>query len=382
MKISLLITIALISTLFYPKSNCTIIGEINNRSNDTLLLYKATDFNDLIAKIPIIDNRFKYTFSFEFPEVYELVFQEERKSGSMKVIRFFAEEGKIDFKLDDAKGYKEGDVSGGLLNIEFADYNNKVVNVWKKIRMYGETMSNVSSNPGLLDEYNRLKGIQDSIVHELDKWEFEFIDSTTSLLTYYKLMRFLKPGVKYCCLGSVDNNFIKRAENNLDRLSRKFPDHPYEKIILNSIDEKRNINTGGTFTDFELSTTDSKKIKVSEVITSKKLTMLNFWSKWCKVCVDNNKELIPIYNEFSSKGFEILGITENYQDAADLVEFIKRTNYPWMDMIDFDGKNGIRNAYSVGQTGGVTFLIDSTGKIIGVNLNKEELVSEIDKYIN
>jgi peroxiredoxin len=382
MKISILFFVALISLSFQPDSKCILLGEVSNRSSDTLLLYKASDFNGLLAKIPIINNRFKYEFSFESPEVYELVFQEERKSGSWKRISFFAEEGTININIDDARGYKEGDVSGGPLNIELANYNNKNLKFWKEISKYNDSMSTVASNPGLRGEWDRFKGIQDSISREWEKWQFDFIDSSTSLLGYYKLMMYLKPGIKYCCLGEVDNNFIKRAENNLNRLSQRFPDHPYGKMISNSIDEKRNINTGGIFSDFQLSTIDDEIIKFSEVIASKKITMLNFWSKWCKVCVDKNKELIPIYDEFSTKGFEIVGVTENYRDTADLVEFIKQANYPWMDLIDFDGKKGIRGAYSVSQTGGVTFLIDSTGKIIGVNLNNEQLVSKIEKYLN
>lgn len=65
--------------------------------------------------------------------------------------------------------------------------------------------------------------------------------------------------------------------------------------------------------DFELSTIDGRKIKLSDL--KGKVVMLNFWATWCSPCAYEIPAMVNIYNKFKNQGLEILGVSV---DDADL----------------------------------------------------------------
>lgn len=381
MKLLILILGLLNSISHQPISKCSLVGEVVDYQGDTLLLYKATDFNDLIAKIPVVDGKFRYEFPFKHHEGYELVFQDERRRGSMKIFDFFAEDGEIEFAMKKPYRSDEYMVSGGDFNMELQQYKKVILSFWDKVSSYSDSMEVLANDPLLRDEWQRLKEVQDSISREWKNWESQFSQSNTSLIAYHKMMQDYKRGFSYCCWGKVDSDVISNADRNLSRFKAMFPNHPYETIISKSIEERRNVNAEGTFADFQLTTSGNKDVKVSEVVAENKLTLLNFWSKYCGTCLEKNQEFIPIYSKYKTDGFEILGITENYKDVEGLIQFINQEDYPWQDLIDYDGKSEVRKTYSVSQTGGAGFLVDSKGKILGVNLSKDQLIAQIEDHL-
>ena len=52
--------------------------------------------------------------------------------------------------------------------------------------------------------------------------------------------------------------------------------------------------------DYNLSTKDFKK---------NNFTLINFWASWCSPCRKANKKLVPLYEKYKSKNFEILGVS-------------------------------------------------------------------------
>ena len=402
--------------LFEKEKDTTFVGQIIKEKSDTILLFKASKFPIYEEKIPIVNNRFNYSFDFFQSEAYELVLQDEFNSGNMMVTTFFCEEGKIYLTLYEKIRNKDF-VKGSSLNCAFTEYNHLLKSMfWDEIMKYSDSLHILNINNKALSEdyfflqekinkttdietrkqlhneqtFQRNTGsmytpqarkyhlIQDSIRNKLKVWEFDYIDKNSSLLSYYLFMKDIQETGRSCCWTEVDADLINKANLNLKRHNSAFPDHPYYMVIKNAIDGLSNIHDGGRFIDFTGTDINGKNQSLAKIIKSNKLILLDFWSTWCAPCIKTSRELIPVYEEFRKQGFEIVGITQSDGRKDYLKTFIRKEQYPWTNLIDIDGKAGVWDKYNLSNQGGATFLVNSSGRIIGVNLTagkvKEKLI--------
>ena len=414
-----LIMIFLVSCSSKEKQ-CTISGKIIGEKNDTLLLFKASKFPHFETEIPIIDSVFTYSINFLQPEAYELVFKDEFQKGSMRITTFFSEEGKINFILKTRGKSIDNKVTGYFLNDELNKYNDLQRTLfWNEVMKYSDTLTIMFDNgTALSDEANDLlkklrntkndsirrqlyneqrylentgkdvtpkartyRLIQDSILNKKKLWEFDYIRKNTTLLSYFNFMENLKTTAKSCCWQPVDIELTNEAQNNLDRFTKAFPGHPYNEIVQNTINGLLTIHDGGRFIDFSIPDINGQNISLAKVIKENKLTLLDFWSTWCGPCLRTSKELIPIYEQYKNKGFEILGITQVYGKHDSLVKFIQKQKYPWTNVIDRESKNGLWDKYNLSQQAGGVFLINSSGQIIAVNLTADKVKEKLDELL-
>ena len=71
-------------------------------------------------------------------------------------------------------------------------------------------------------------------------------------------------------------------------------------LVFNAYSQK-------TVYDFELPDLQNRYTAFSE-LKGEQLTIIDFWASWCKPCVNSIPELASIYNDFSEKGVEVIGI--------------------------------------------------------------------------
>jgi peroxiredoxin len=328
------------------------------------------------------------------------------------ITSFFAEEGDIKIAIKPGGKSVDNKVTGLVLNQELNNYHNLELELfWNLIMKYSDSLSIMFINGTALSEaakelseklrnttsdsirkilYNeqrylentgkdytpkarRFREIQDSIINLKKLWEFDYIEKNTSLISYYKFLENIKSTAKSCCWQPVDIELTNQAQKYLERYVKAFPDHPYNEIIQNTINALLTIHEGGKFIDFSLPDINRQNVTLSKVIKENKLTLLDFWSTWCGPCLKTSNELIPVYEEYKDKGFEILGITQTYGKTDSLLQFIQKRKYPWRNVIDFESKNGLWDKYNLSQQAGGVFLINSSGQIIAVNLTADKV---------
>jgi cytochrome c-type biogenesis protein len=108
--------------------------------------------------------------------------------------------------------------------------------------------------------------------------------------------------------------------------------------------------------DVDLTTTDGKPLKVSEL--RGQVVLLNFWATWCVPCRSEIPSLNAMQRDLSGRGFKVLGVTT--YDSADVIRDYQKDVK--QEYTVATGDDGVANRYAVG-TLPTTFIIDRQGRV-------------------
>lgn len=183
---------------------------------------------------------------------------------------------------------------------------------------------------------------------------------------------------------SLATNFLDINEHFgfMDTLAQKFvkelPNSKYTKKFADMINKKKNVGQGQVAPDFELATPTGEFIKLSSL--RGKIVLLDFWASWCGPCRAENPNVVKIYNTYKSKGFEILGVSLD-EDNADWEAAIKKDNLTWKHVSDLKGwESAVAKLYQV-EGIPATFILDKEGKIVAKNLRGAELEAKVKSLL-
>lgn len=110
-----------------------------------------------------------------------------------------------------------------------------------------------------------------------------------------------------------------------------------------------------------------------------KVVLLDFWASWCGPCRSSNRELTKLYPKYKNKGFEILGVSLDDEQAKWKTAIVK-DKITWLQVNDpggWDAKTAMRWNISAIPT---SFLIDKEGKLVAMDLAGKELEKAL-KYL-
>jgi predicted methyltransferase len=111
---------------------------------------------------------------------------------------------------------------------------------------------------------------------------------------------------------------------------------------------------------FTATSTEGRPVSLSDY--KGKVVLIEFWASFCTVCVADLPTVKQLYEKYSAKGFNILGISMDV-DAAAMRAKVKEAGLPWTQIMDgknFDGE--LPNLYAVQGTP-TYFVLDRSGRI-------------------
>jgi len=215
--------------------------------------------------------------------------------------------------------------------------------------------------------------------------------------------------------GSIDNSIVSLIEDyesglksslkdNLDNLfglvlvqSLADPDDPEStRIFLDrfpdnikktqewqdlneEVEKLMSFGVGKPYIDFTQNDADGNPVTASKVIAESgaRYVLIDFWASWCGPCMGELPYLKDAYNRYSSKGFEIIGVSLD-RERESWIDAIKENEMNWIHVSDLNyWDNEVARLYNIHSIP-ANFLVDcQTGTILAKGLRGNALISKL-----
>lgn len=134
---------------------------------------------------------------------------------------------------------------------------------------------------------------------------------------------------------------------------------------------------GEHLNNFTASTSDGNPVTMLDVAKNSKLTLIDFWASWCRPCRAEIPNLKKAYELYHDKGFDILSVSIDDEDAA-WRKALDKEQMPWTNCRDTE--KDIRETYGV-QSIPMLVAVDKDGNMVFENIRGEELISKIGELL-
>lgn len=114
-----------------------------------------------------------------------------------------------------------------------------------------------------------------------------------------------------------------------------------------------------------------------DTVSKNKYTLVMFWTSWCQLCQQESPLVVSVYDQFRSKGFEILGVSVD-KDKSMWQDAVAKRKFTFPNVCGFEQWNSkVALDYKVVKTP-VFFLLDREKKIV---VKSTESMSAVKEYL-
>ena len=238
---------------------------------------------------------------------------------------------------------------------------------------------------GDYQKYNGINVLASESQEKLNKFMQEVNEIEDEQEIYYFVLDFVKQNID----NPISAYALYRYKwafqiEDLDKLIETMPQEmqsAYKNLVIEYMEGLKLTQPGMPYIDFTQKDVDGNDFKMSSLIGSAKIIILDFWASWCPDCRKENPNLVKIYNEFKDKGLDIVSISLDTDEVA-WKKAIADDNLTWKNHVsDLQGwRNAVAEQYTIAFIP-QNLILDSNGIILEKNLSGDKMKDFISSYL-
>jgi peroxiredoxin len=336
-----------------------IKGKIEHPAQQMVYLLEADSTNvGVIDSVKLGEqNEFTFTKVAPYANLYKV------KNGD-KEFDLIAENGnEIEFKTDLADPAHSYTISGSEDSEKIREYN-RISNIYS------------AKNNKLANDYQEEASVKGANADEVAKKYLPQFEQNMSALST-EILKFVDANKNslagfYAAMALDQLKYEKELVAYADGLKGKFTGNPAVAQFVKHMELVKPVSVDHQAPDFSITGIDGKTIKLSDY--KGKYVMLDFWASWCVPCRKENPNVVKLYQQYHSKGLNIIGISLD-EDKGAWQKAINDDHLTWTHGSELKNFNGPTvERYQV-QAIPSNFILDPNGKIIAKNVTGNDLAA-------
>ncbi|SHJ17602.1 TlpA disulfide reductase family protein [Flavobacterium terrae] len=367
-----IILVVLAGILFSCNSNSyKVSGEIKGISDGTKVFLEKRDSLKGIVTIDTVKIK-NGVFNFEGetnePEIHNIRI-DNLKGGFVIVL----ENGNIKAEIN-KDSISKAKITGTYNNDELQKFNNQISKIQTKIMDFQNKNRALIVEAQQKNDTASLKKFQ----KEFSKFGDEFKIVNESYVEKSP-KSFLSALLIEGMFAEVEPK-IQKIQKYYDALADDIKQTKPGKRIKQKLSKFKSVEIGQKAPDFSGPTPDGKTISLKQSLG--KVTIVDFWASWCEPCRKENPNVVALYNEFHSKGLNIIGVSLDREGgSAQWKEAIAKDKLAWNHISNLKfWEDPIAKQYNV-QSIPSTFILDKNGIIVAKNISGAELKAKISELL-
>lgn len=370
-KITLLalFTLSIISCNNLKDNEFLISGTANGIENGKKVFVEIQDENGVIAKDTGVIENGKFELKGSTDNIDLGFIRIENEKINLPII---LEEGKI--KINIVKdSLQKSTIEGTFNNDKFQKFNNESVAILEKVKKF-EKENNPKMQKALTENdtvtVNKIKKEYKNFQNDMNDYSKTFIkNNPDAFISVLLLENFLM------------REYIPATEikSFYDKLDKKLVNTKSAQNIKKTLDLMLAVVIGKPAPKFSAKSPEGKLISLDESLG--KVTIVDFWASWCAPCRKENPNVVALYNEYHSKGLNIIGVSLD-QDAKKWKDAIAKDNLSWIHVSNLKyWDEPIGKQYGISSIP-ATFILDAKGNIVAKDLRGDALRAKVKELLD
>lgn len=388
--------------------HCHIEGKVHNRpKSNLLLLYVGIDGHLAQSSKPhtVIEVRggeFSCDLYLDEPQYCELVFEDELSNGSWRPIDFMADNCTVKFDLYPEDQFAKTKIEGTGATAEYQAYK-------KQLRALQDATDAVRNKLRKENRYNTkeydsliaaIEAIEDNtpertaLIERLQAMteEEEYTPEALAERERYNaerkatLLSIVEGAPSVARLAMLARQMVFRlpAQEFIDAFEEIYaiamPENPMTQFCRRQIDG-HSLQVGNHYVDFEAPDLNGEMHRLSEMVVGAKLVLLDLWASWCAPCRRASMEMMPLYEQYRSRGFMVIGVARESESTEAMEAAIRKDGYTWPQLVELDDRANIWSQYGCVNAAGRRILFNDEGEILAFDPTIEQLTAEVEKHL-
>lgn len=335
-----------------------ITGNLQNVPQGVVVLSQYTDSRPKV--LDTLEIKSNGDFSFEFDSINAPTFYELNLYGQRVVkLALFTEDVDVKFNFSDPTS----------LQIEGSKDSKEMLKLEKLMEEYQVKVNQLN------ERYYEAMSKNDAPVIQQIQVDAMTLESQQVVSVKEMIESMGNSFASLAAIGLLNpQNDFPFIDALVTTLNDNYPGSPAILQMKQQLDELRALAVGQEAPDIVLPDPSGKSTKLSDL--RGKYVLIDFWAAWCKPCRQENPNVVRLYTQYNSKGFEVFGVSLD-RSREDWIKAIADDRLNWTQVSDLLYFNSAAAELYQIQAIPATYLIDPDGKIIAKDLRGPSLEAKL-----